>query len=145
MNIETVHDNGVKRHGAMWARSNQRAVDALSGAELQPWSPGVKDAVPRILLRVLDGARLDGGDQWLPSADDWTPQTAEIQAKRWVSEAAPEMLAALKIVADMIRGGSIRFDTSGDPNPSDVARQAPIIKLISEINAAIDKAEGRLW
>lgn len=72
MTIEQVHDAGVKRHGALWIRANQRAVDGLGFSQLKPWDKGVKDAIPRVVLSILDGIRLDAGEQWLAGADEWT-------------------------------------------------------------------------
>ncbi len=72
-----IHEIGVKRHGAAWARANQRAVDALCSSSIKPWDPGVKDAVTRVVLRILDGVRLDAGEEWLPENGRWTPQRTE--------------------------------------------------------------------
>ena len=71
MTTEQIHERGVRRHGADWANANQRAVDTLIGTGLKPWSPEVKDAIPRILLRVLDGVRLDAGQKWVNSDGKW--------------------------------------------------------------------------
>lgn len=72
MTIEQIHELGVKRHGAAWARANQRAVNALTWAELKPWSPGVKEAVSLVVLHVLDGVQLDTGQEWLAQSNKWT-------------------------------------------------------------------------
>ncbi len=73
MTTEKWHEIGVKRHGAAWSKANQRAVDALTGSQLKPWDRHVKDALPQVILRILDGVRLDAGEQWLAGASEWTP------------------------------------------------------------------------
>lgn len=74
MTVEQIHEIGVKRHGITWARANQRAVNALNG-KLKPWSTGVKYAVSNVILKVLDGIRLDAGEEWLANATEWTIRT----------------------------------------------------------------------
>ncbi len=70
--IERVHEDGVARHGSLWPRSNQRAVDSAIGSSIKPWDPGVSDLIPRALLSVLDGIKLDAGYEWKAGATEWT-------------------------------------------------------------------------
>lgn len=66
------HEDGAIRHGAAWLSANQRAVQALTGTKLKPWNAEVKAAIPYLILRVLDGVRLDGGEWWDGKAKEWT-------------------------------------------------------------------------
>lgn len=86
MTTEQIHETGVKRHGATWARANRRAVDALTGCELKPWSPGVKDAVSRVVLRVLDGAQLDAGNEWKKDNGRWTARTDKEKENQFMAD-----------------------------------------------------------
>ena len=72
LTTEQIHEIGIERHGYAWAKANQRAVDALTGTDMKPWNPGVKDVIPRVVLRILDGVRVDAGEQWPLGASEWT-------------------------------------------------------------------------
>lgn len=74
MTTQEVHEIGVRRHGAAWLTANQRAVDALTESPFKSWDRGVKDTICRVVLKVLDGVRLDAGEEWLKGATGWTPR-----------------------------------------------------------------------
>jgi hypothetical protein len=59
--IERIHELGAIRHHRLWWESNRRAVEKLWGSGLRADDPKVKDAVPRIVLAVLDGVMVDQG------------------------------------------------------------------------------------
>ncbi len=80
MDTSKIHAAGIQRHRAAWPNANQRAVDALSGTSIKPWDPGIKDAMPRVILRILDGLRLDAGEEWLAGNERWTSQKERITA-----------------------------------------------------------------
>lgn len=76
LTTEKIHEAGVRRHRAAWARANQRAVDALhEPGQLKPWDPGVKEAVSIVVLRVLDGVQMDAGKKWDAGIGSWVPNS----------------------------------------------------------------------
>ncbi len=66
-----IHEIGALRHGGLWLSANQSAVEVLWGFPLGVASHDVKSTIPRIVLRVLDRARLAGGYEWHNAIDGW--------------------------------------------------------------------------
>jgi hypothetical protein len=74
MTNSEVHCVGAERHGADWINANQAAVDALTGTSLKPWDAQAKEAIPRVVLRVLDRLRVLRGETWDKEAKRWIPK-----------------------------------------------------------------------
>lgn len=62
--VEQLHEIGVLKHGSLWLAANMRAVEALWETKLKVDSVEVKEAIPLIILRVLDAARNARGQSW---------------------------------------------------------------------------------
>lgn len=75
-----VHENGAKRHGGDWISANQAAVNALGGTSLTPWDPKVKEAIPRVVLYVLDRLKHDAGFIWDRPHERWIPPLSPLQS-----------------------------------------------------------------
>lgn len=66
-----VHEVGSERHGIRWMLANRRAVEILWTSKLRADSPEFKEALPLVLLKVLDGNMLDLGYKWNQETLKW--------------------------------------------------------------------------
>jgi hypothetical protein len=74
MTTEEVHEAGVRRHGAQWYRTNVRVVEELGNTDLLAHDPAIRAAMPRLILRILDGIQFDDGNRWDKESGQWQPQ-----------------------------------------------------------------------
>lgn len=71
MEASRIHQVGVERHGTRWVHANRRAVEVLWGSRLQVDSAEVKETIPLIVLKVLDGNMIDLGKRWNAETKLW--------------------------------------------------------------------------
>jgi len=62
--LSRIHEAGVERHGDRWYHANRRAVEVLWGSRLKVDSPEVKETLPMVLYKVLNGMMVDQGMAW---------------------------------------------------------------------------------
>lgn len=72
LTFQQIHEVGARRHGSRWLAANSRAVEAMLGTKLKVYDPHVKRTVSEIVLRVLDGLRVDNGEWWDKERGQWT-------------------------------------------------------------------------
>lgn len=71
MTTTEVHEAGAARHGDRWLHANQRAVEELWNTRLRVDLPEVKEAMPRVVLRLLDYMMIQTGHKWNPQSGLW--------------------------------------------------------------------------
>lgn len=67
---EKIHAAGVERHRLAWLDANERAVMALT-KYMDPSDETVREVVPLIVLRILDGVKFSRGLVWNKEAKKW--------------------------------------------------------------------------
>jgi hypothetical protein len=71
-----IHEIGAERHGDQWLHCNRRAVEILWDSTIRADSPAAKKVIPRIVLMVLDRAKIAAGLEWNAIAKKWVPKPA---------------------------------------------------------------------
>jgi hypothetical protein len=71
LTIEQIHADGARRHKEAWFKANLRAIEAIASCRppIRATSREMQEAIPRIVLRILDGAEFDRGRAW--NGEEW--------------------------------------------------------------------------
>ncbi len=72
------HNAGAERHADVWLAANIRACEAANSRGLAPWSSPGKEAIPAIVLRVLDGLKISAGLDWDKEKKEWVKASKEV-------------------------------------------------------------------
>lgn len=67
---EQTHHMGAIRHGVIWLFANERAI-SVANSYFEPSDPLVSEFLPRIVLAVLDKAKVMDGFRWDITHDEW--------------------------------------------------------------------------
>lgn len=77
---DSIHNAGAERHPEAWFATNIRACEGAAASGLVPYSELGKVAIPRIVLRVLDGLKVEAGMTWDKTTKTWIARKPETVA-----------------------------------------------------------------